>query len=613
MALGYMGRLLLVDLTSETISTLATDDSTVRGYLGGSGLGMRLLAQYAKADAPPLSPDNPLIFVAGLLTGTPVPTACKVSVCTKSPLTGLWTEATVGGFWGARLKGAGYDGIVVLGRSARPVYLWVNEDKVELRSAANIWGKDTYATSDALRDETTPDAEVASIGPAGERLVKIASIMVGGSQARAAGRTGVGAVMGAKNLKAIVVAGSQRPDLADRKGLIEAIKSNVPTLKQYAKMLSDFGTAGGVMAVEASGDLPIRNWTLGSWSEGAARTCGQRIAESAFVEHYGCFACPIRCGKSVRIDRGPFAGTVAHGPEYETAAGFGAMVLNDDLSVLLQANDLCNRYGLDTISTASTIAFAVEAFERGQLTIGHTGGRSLTWGDAETIISLINDIAFREGVGDLLAEGTKEAAARIGGNAIELAIQVKGLEIAFHDPRAFTSMAVGYATANRGGCHLEQLTYFAEGPVFPPAKVGFEKPIEPHGQDNKAELAIRMQNFMEVFNALGLCKFLMRGRVGPEELAAWVNGVMGWSLTANDIMATGERLFNFKRWRNTQLGVSRKDDMLPMRLLTLDRKTGGAAGSLPHLGKMLGEYYELRGWSETGIPSRQKLAELDIE
>jgi len=610
---GYLGRVIEVDLDTGTYQKVPMKESDYRKYLGGSGLGGKLLYSDFDHKVDPLSGENPLIFMAGILTGTPVPTSAKCSVVTKSPLTGIWGEATVGGYWGPELKKAGYDGIIIKGKSSRPVVLYINDEDIRLIEAEDLWGKDVYQTEEELKERTHEKAEVACIGPAGENLVKIAGIMVGGRETRAAGRCGVGAVMGSKKLKAVVVRGSNQVPVYDKQKLTVLIKEFMPELKENTRGLYDYGTAGGVQAVEANGDLPIRNWTLGSWEEGAAKTCGQRIAQTVQVGHYACYACPIRCGKDVEVRVGPYKGSVGHGPEYETCAAFGSNILNEDLDYLCAANDLCNRYGLDTISTGNVIAMAIECYENGLISKEDTGGIELGWGDGEAVLELIKKIAFKEDIGRVLSEGVKKAADHIGGLAHEYAVHTKGLSYAFHDPRAFTSMAANYATGNRGACHLEALSYFAEGGAFPPELIGFTKKIDPHGYEHKGELAARMQDFMNLFNALGLCKFLIRGKTGPEIIKDWVNAATGWDMTVEELMLTGERLHNLKRMYNVRLGISRKDDVLPPRLLVHDRKTGRAGGSLPHIGRILYDYYQFRGWSTEGIPTDKKLKELGLD
>lgn len=604
---GSFGRVLRVDLSTPSVSVVTVPEEIYRKFFAGSGLAAELWLRESRLSVDPLGPDNAMVVVAGLLTGTPALTASRASVVAKSPLQGILTESTVGGHWPAMLKATGFDGIIIAGRAEKPVYLWVTEETAEIRDASDLWGKDTYAVAEAL-EALAPRVQVASIGPGGENLVRFASIMAGGHQPRAAGRTGMGAVMGAKNLKAIAVSGSKRPAVADLARLQALTKEAVPTVREYTKMLYNFGTAGGVPSVELSGDLAIENWRRGSWKEGAAKTSGQWISENILTGHYACTNCPIRCGKVVELKTGPHQGTIAHGPEYETCAGFGAMCLNDDANIVAAANDLCNRYGIDTITASSMVAFAFEAAEKG--VINEPG---LTWGNGEAILRLVEDMSLRRTpLGRILGHGAREAARILGKNSSEFTIECKGLEVAYHDPRAFTSMAVNYATANRGGCHLEGLTYFVEGGALPGSYVFFEEKTHPHGWEHKAALARRMQDYLATFNPLGMCKFLIRGRVGIEILASWISAVTGWSLTPEELLQTGERLFNRRRMLNVALGLSRKDDTLSPRLLTLDRKTGGAAGCLPNLGKMLGEYYELRGWSEDGIPTPEKLAELGL-
>ncbi len=610
MALGFWGKLLEVNLTTKGIREREITEDEMKQYAGGSGLAASILFREFE-DCPPLSPENPMIFMPGLLTGTPVPSASRSTVSSRSPLTGIWDESNVGGYWGAEVKSAGWDGFIIRGTSATPVYLYVSDDKVEIRDASGVWGKDTFETEEHLRAETDPKAKVAAIGPAGEKKVLIAGIMFDGRLGRAAGRGGLGAVMGAKNLKAIVVRGTKRVPLFDGDALKALLKKEIPVIREKAAGMSKFGTAGGVQAVEAWGDLPIQNWRLGSWEEGAKKTTAQSWLEDVLDSHHTCYGCPIRCSKLIKIDDGPYAGIHGHFPEYETLAGFGANCLNDDVQVIMAANDLCNRYGLDTISTSAAVAFAMELYEKGIITKEDTDGLEVTWGSAEAILTLTRQIGEREGFGQTLGKGTRKAAMEIGQNAIEYSIQTKGLEFAFHDPRAFTSMAANYATENRGACHLGALTYFLGRGIQVP-DLGYTEPPDVLSNEGKARIAYDMQNYMSIFNPMGLCKFLFLASVGPTQIARWVKAVTGWEVTPEDMMALGERLFNLKRMYNVRLGISRKDDTLPPRLLAHARPSGKSAGSLPHLGKMLDEYYDLRGWSEEGIPTRERLKDLGL-
>jgi aldehyde:ferredoxin oxidoreductase len=426
-----------------------------------------------------------------------------------------------------------------------------------------------------------------------------------------AGRGGMGAVMGSKNLKAIAVKGSGRPAYHDPTGLRKAVKEANPWIRDNSISLAKFGTAGGLVRAENSGDLPIKNWLEGSWNEGAEAISGQRIMETVFAGHYRCFACPIGCGKDVHLKEGPYAGLEGHGPEYETLGSFGSLLLNDDLGSIARVNDLCNRHGLDTISAGAVVALAMEAYERGLLTRKDTGGLELGWGRSDAIVALVEMIAQREGLGDLLAAGVKVAAQRLGPGAEDLAIHTKGLEIPMHDPRAFLSMAVNYATANRGGCHLEAPAYWYDYGI---KWEDWGSDWEPncHIERDKAREARDFQDYISLYNPLGVCKFIARAGVGPSHLTSWIRLALGWDIGKEELLLVGERLFNLKRLVNLRLGTTAKDDTLPLRLLTHARPSGKAAGVLPNLGAMLKEYYALRGWAPEGIPGEARLAALGL-
>lgn len=603
MSFTYNRKLLLVNLTTGEIGQRELPDALYRKYLGGSGLAAGLLeTDQSPLDVDPLGPDNTLFVVAGLLTGTPVPTACKTSFCARSPLTRLWSESTVGGHFGARLKATGYDGLVLSGQSRQPVYLCLDGEKTALLPATGLWGLDTYATDEAIRAQH-PRAVIAAIGPAGEKRLPIASVMIGGWEGRAAGRTGMGAVMGSKGLKAIAVSASGVPTLHDRAGLLANVKALLPGILENTTGLQNYGTSAITLGAEKSGDLPIHNWMDGSWTEQVAKVSGPRIRETIYRKDYACFACPIHCGKEVEATRGLSAGHIVHTTEYETVAGFGPLCLNDDLESIVVCGDLCNRYGLDTISTSSVIAFALECFEQGLLTEQDTGGLKLNWGNAQVLETLVDQIGRQEGLGVLLGEGVRGAARTLGRGSAAFAVEVKGLEMAYHDPRAFTSMVANYASANRGACHLEGMSFFTETGAFPGKHLGFSKEFDTHGVENKAEITILMQDYLAVFNSLGLCKFLLRGQITPDHLAHWINLAAGWEITGDAVLRTGESLFNLHRRQNVRLGINRQDDVLPQRLLTQARPTGGAAGVLPNLEQIIVDYYTLRGWDEHGVPT----------
>jgi len=608
----YTGRLLRIDLTDGATYVEEIDDGDVRRFLLGSGLAAKIYYEEMDPLLDPLDPASPLLAFTGVLTGTFSPTGCRSSWCGRSPLTGIWNEANMGGHWGAELRFAGFDGLVIKGRAEEPVYLWIHDGEVEIRSASHLWGLDHFATFEKLRAETDAKAQLACIGLGGENLVRLAGVMQGGQEhARTAGRGGMGALLGSKNLKAIVVRGSGKPQYPDMKAFRAFVREINKHIQENSVGLSQLGTAGGVPATELTGDLPLRNWTLGNWKDGAARVSGQRIAETTFAKHTHCFACPIGCGKTIRIEEGPYAGVYGHGPEYETLAGFGGNCQCDDLNAISSMNDLCNRYGLDTISTSSVLAFAMEAYEKGLISQEQTGGLDLTWGNAEVLIEAIHAIARREGIGELLGDGVRAAAVRIGPEAEAFAIHVKGLELPYHDPRAFVSMAANYATAVRGACHLESLSYWlGYGVRFE----GWYDPEEydAHDSNGKGQVAVDLQNYMAVYNPLGLCKFIAKGKIGPQHVADLVNAALGWEWTLQDVLDTGERLFNLKRLINRRLGMVGADDTLPQRLLTETRPSGGAEGVLPDLDIMLRDVYRIRGWTADGVPTADRLAALGL-
>jgi aldehyde:ferredoxin oxidoreductase len=615
----YAGKFLRVDLTRGTWSEGPIGEDEVRKWLLGSGFAAKLFYDEMDPDLDALDPASPLLVFNGVLAGTFAPTGCRSSWCGRSPLTGIWNEANLGNYWGAELRFSGYDGLVMTGRAEKPVYVWIsglegegNSPAVHIRDASHLWGKSYFETADALLEETDSRAQVAGIGPAGENLVKISGIMSGPSHyVRAAARGGMGAVMGSKNLKAVVVRGKGRPEYPDMKSFRDEVKAQNAFIKENSIGMSNFGTSGGVVGTEKFGDMPMRNWTLGSWDQ-AGQVSGQIIYDKHLIKHTHCYACPIGCGKEVEVIDGEYRTPRGEGVEYETIAGFAGMTRNSNAESIVLANSLCNRLGLDTISTSSVIAFAMEAYERELIGPHDTGGVELRFGDPDAILAMIEKIAYRRQIGEALAEGVREAARRIGGEAEDFAIHVKGLEMAYHDPRAFVSMAVNYATANRGGCHLESLSYWNGYGVHHP-DLGYPETLAHHDSDaQQARLAYDYQNYMSVYNPLGLCKFIAKGLVGPERVAHIVNSALGWDWTKEDVLKTGDRLFQLKRLVNLRLGVTAADDTLPTRLLTEPRPSGDAAGVLPDLEVLLPIYYQLRDWDESGTPRQARLKELGL-
>lgn len=606
---GFHGRLLEIDLTARQTKIIEFDPADARKYYLGSGLAARLLTESLDPGVDPLAPESPLLFISGLFTGGTLPGTSKLSVCARSPQTGIWNEATVGGHWPAEFRRTGFDGLVIRGQASSPVTLHLTPTGAAILPADDIWGLDAYATGENLQGKFSDRAKVAVIGQSGENLQRIASVIFDPPITRVAARAGIGAVLGSKKLKALVVEGDPalKPTVAYPDELKEQLKADIATIREFTVGLHNFGTSGGVEAVEMYGDLCIKNWQLGAWKEGASKVCGQTAQPMMLDKHYSCFACPIRCGKIYKHEG---RGLYGHGPEYETIGTLGALVLNDDPELLAEGNEWCNRYGFDTISAGNCVAFGIEAFEKGYITTSDTGGISLDW-NGESMLALVHMMGRNEHIGRLLGLGVKQAAEELGGNAAEFAVHTKGLEYPAHDPRGHVSMALNYATAVRGACHLEGLTYFLDRGI-PMEDFGYVTPPDPHRSDDKPPIVVNMQNYMSVFNPLGMCKFLFIGRVGPRKIARWLELVCGWNADMDEVITTGERLFNLKRQYNVKLGISRKDDVLPPRLYAEAKPDGAAKGVLPDLGNMLYAYYQLRGWSVDGIPEDETLTRLGL-
>jgi aldehyde:ferredoxin oxidoreductase len=604
---GYMGRFLRVDLTAGRITDETIPEPTLRAYIGGSGLGARLLFDETTRANDPLAPENRLHFLTGPLTGVTIPTSGRHAVVAMSPL-GIWGEADCGGTFGYELKRAGIDGVSFEGRADHPVYLLIADGATSLEDARGVWGRDTFETQELLGARHGDRFVVTCIGPAGERLAPIAGIMNDGRHARAAARGGLGAVMGSKQLKAIAVAGTRRPVVVRDDKLRPLVKQMTLRIKERTASFRDFGTPAGVLPAAAIGDMPIQNWRRGTWQVGIQKLSGEAMAETILTGRYFCKACTIGCGREIEVKDGPYAGVRGAGPEYETLGSLGSMCLVDDLKAVAKANELCNRYGIDTISTGSVIAFAMEAFERGILRRGDADGLDLSWGNAAAVIALVEKIGRREGIGDVLANGVRFASQQWGHEAYKFALEVKGLELPLHDPRALCSLAVAYATYNRGACHRGYSHYLEWNPL---PELGFEKALDRHAAERKGVATAVMQDYSGLYNSLKLCQFIIRA-VAVQEVVDCLNYVTGWDMDISEFMQAGERASNLKRLYNVRLGMSRKDDTLPYRILQEVLPDGGAANYLPNLNAMLDEYYEYRGWTRDGIPTRAKLEALGL-
>jgi aldehyde:ferredoxin oxidoreductase len=608
-ALGYLGRIGRIDLSNRTAEDQALEEHVARAFIGGSGLGTKFLFDETDEHTEPFGEDNPLILSTGPLTGSVLFNSNRFEAVTKSPLTGIFAESSGGGYWGATLKRAGYDALIIRGKSDEPVYIVVQDGKITIEDAGELWGRDCFAATEMLKQREGKDARIAVIGPAGEKLSRIACIITDGYHGRALGRCGIGAVMGSKRLKAVVVKGSQPVEVSERTVLQNINKMMVPLIKENMKAVTEAGTGSGLEFSEELGNLPIRNWYQGSWKEGAVKTTGMTLTQTRLTGTYHCGNCIISCGRVVSAQNGPYHGIETAGPEYETLGLFGTNLLNDNLDTIVKANELCNRYGLDTISTGGVLGFAMEAYERGLIDQRDTGGIAAAWGNSESIIRLIESIGERKHIGRLLGEGVKRAAQELGGNAVEFAAEIKGLELPAHDGRAKYTAAVGMATSNRGGCHLSGFTHdFEEGAVI--EDLGTPALTNRFTSEGKAENVVQMQNLMGMMDSLVVCKFALFGGLTVNPMIDALNAATGWDVDREEFFAAGGRIFNLKRLYNTRLGISRKDDVLPPRMAR--HRRGGGTQELPPLFELLDEYYKLRGWDEFGSPTEETLMKLGL-
>jgi aldehyde:ferredoxin oxidoreductase len=603
-----MQPILKVDLTTGRIEEYTIPGQWENDFLGGASLAARILYEYLTPDLDPLSPDAPLLFMTGPLTGTSGPTTGRFVICGKGPATGLWAESNIGGFWGPELRKAGYDGLWITGRAKEPVYLWLNGSnsersrRVEIRNAAHLWGQNTYTTQDKVKVEIgEKSARVCVIGPAGEKQNMFASIMC--DYGRMAGRTGMGAVMGSKNLKAIAVHGENEIPIFDFPKYKALRSESNRRLRDdnEARIAREIGTSGVANYVEYLGAMPVKYFSSGSFPA-VDEVSGAKMTETILIGRSACQGCVIACGRVVKL---PGDTMKRKGPEHETMVGFGANLLNDKLESIVELGELCDRYGMDTISASNTIGLAFHLFEKGIITTKDTGGIELNWGDVDSIEQLVHLVGRREGIGDLMAQGSRLFARHFG--AEEEAVQVNGLEVAYHDPRGVSGMALSYATSPRGACH-NQSDYFFVDWGHSQEELGIQF-FERHAQAEKAANVARHQDWRTVFNAMVMCIF---ANVEPGLQVKLINAACGLDWTIADMMKAGERAWNLKRAINNRMGLTAENDKLPKALLEPFRD-GGSEGFVPDIQGMLYAYYEARGWDqETGKPTRERLIGLGM-
>jgi aldehyde:ferredoxin oxidoreductase len=644
---GFFGEVLLVDLSQGSVETKRLAPNVYRQVLGGYGLGVRLLYDWMPPGAEPLGPDNVLGFVPGLLTGAGVLFGGRFMVVGKSPLTDGWGDSNCGGHFGPLLRSAGLDGIFFTGISPEPVYLMVDGEDVTLRDAADIWGLQTVETEQRLREEVGRSAHVVSIGPAGENQSLIAAMITDGG--RAAARSGLAAVMGAKRLKAVVVRGQARLPIHDKDALTRLsreygqifktenrsplspllfnLTNSVAPLLQWLRMKPSgpvdaiihlyrrYGTCGATAFTTEVGDAPIWNWR-GVAARDFPLKRGKRISDEAVVEHqvrsYHCRYCPVGCGGIIHLEGEAYTVEEAHKPEYETLAAFGPLLLNDDLEAIVKVNSLCDRFGLDTISTGVTVAFAIECAEQGLIDASLGDGLTLSWGNAEAIVELVRQIAHREGVGDLLADGVRRASERIGGEAAAFAMHAGGQELPMHDARYEPTLGLAYAvdptpgrhnTANSGLVDIAPLREIleAEG-LSSPARYEYDK--------KGTEFAL-LNRYLQVVNCAGLCMFSLI--MGQPPVRAWINAATGWELDLQDLLRIGHRVQVLRLAFNLREGIPAAGVSLPNRAKGYPPlRSGPLRGVSLDMEAMKHDYFEAMGYDEGGMPTRELLDSLGL-
>ncbi|MBW1961425.1 MAG: aldehyde ferredoxin oxidoreductase family protein [Deltaproteobacteria bacterium] len=621
MPFGYNGKILRVDLTNRQIDDEMPDERIYRTYIGGGSLACYYLLKEQKAGVDPLGAENTLIFSTSAVSGTPAAGFSRFTVAAKSPLTGGFGETEAGGWFGPELKFAGYDAIIIKGRADTPVYLLVKDGRAEIKDARHLWGKSLGEVHDTIREELGDSrVRIAQIGPGGERLVRYACII--NELKHVNGRTGMGAVMGAKNLRAIAVRGHGKMQLFDKEKVNELVRWHNAHYLETQKTRQDLGTAAGVNLLNMSGILPTRNFNKGEFDK-AADISGEAMKEKILVGRGHCYACPVKCKREVEVKEPYSVNPRFGGPEYETIGALGSLCEIGDIKAIAKGNELCQQYGLDTISAGVCIAFAMECFENDILSKSDTEGLELTFGNAEAMVKLIEMIGSRQGIGDILAEGVLGAAQKIGNGAEKYAMHVKGQEIPMHEPRGKASLALAYTTSPTGADHVEcphdQL-------FFPPpnknldeaAMLSLFEPMTPTDLGpEKARYFYYLQNTWNLYNIIGVCIFTAwpLGQFKLDHIVEYVRAVTGWNTNLYELVKANERSQQLFRLFNTREGFTKKDDMLPERFFE-PLQNGALKGnrlSREDFKKALESYYGMMGWDpDTGIPTPGKLQEVGL-
>jgi aldehyde:ferredoxin oxidoreductase len=616
---GYGGTILRVNLSDGSIRRHATEEDLARLFLGGRGLNVKRLWDEVPAHTDGLSPENKLIFGVGPLVGTLFPGGARFNVTAMSPQTGILGDSNAGGFFGPELKFAGYDQVIIEGRAEHPVYLWIRDAEVELRDARELWGRDVWDTTEAILEELGDrDIQVAAIGQGAENGVRFAGVFA--NLVRAAARTGMGTVMASKNLKAVAVRGTQLVPVADIALFSEMIERLDEIIYNHAEydIRVRLGTTKLITALNKIGGIATRHFQTGQF-EYADQVSGEAIEAQYKIKSKACFACTIPCSRFLVVKDPRFPGLRLEGPEYEPLAGFTSRIGNGDLALGLKCIDMANRYGLDAIALSEGISWAMECYERGILSREEADGLDLTWGNGETILALIEKVAHRQGFGDLLADGVKKAAERVGRGSEELAMHGKGLEVFQGDPRSIKAYALGNAVASRGADHLRSEPWFefSEDPEEGIRRYGIPETAFRLEYKGKGLVVKHFEEMAAISDATGVCKNTYNNMevLNWDETAELLNATTGWELSGEEVQCIGERIVNLERAFIAREGITRADDTLPRRFLEepLGPPTSPSAGAVVELDIMLDEYYQARGWDVgTGLPTRAKLEELGL-
>ena len=614
MSNGYWQRLLRIKLTTRTSQVEPISEEDLKGFVGGAGLGGEILRRETQAKLDPYSPENRLIFTTGPFQGPPVPGGAKFSVVAISPVTRTFGDSAAGAAWGPSLKDAGYDVLLFEGAADAPVYVTIEDDKVEILDASDMWGMDSFDAIDAVNEKVGDNRlSVASIGQAGERKVAIACITF--DKHSYAGRCGLGAVMGSKNLKAIAVGGTQQAPLHDPELAASLIKQFQREVGQVVREngFREHGTPGLCEDAEALGDMPIKYWDGDTWPEGAKKLGGENYTNSLNAKPYPCKYCPVGCHRKITIEEPKEYAMEGIGPEYETLGMMGTNLMIDDPKAVAAANEKANRLGVDTISAGAMIGFAMECFEKGWITPEQAGGLDLSWGSHDALIGLTEQIGKREGLGAIFGDGILPAAKGISPEAVESVVHVKGLDLPAHDPRSCFSLAPSYATSTRGACHFRGPCEDVEmGGFYIPEADITEDTTTMYEGENQGLLAGKCQDLGSLANSLVVCLFIIDGGdwalTGVKDL---FNAITGWDFSTDDLLAAGERGFTSQRLMNLRDGYGAETDVLPKKMFQA-ATTGPRAGKVPPLDEMLAQYYHVRGWDADGAPTDETLDRLGL-